>query len=144
MARTKRTVLVVEDSSDDAGLIRLAFCKAGFEHLFRTVESIDEGRRYLTGEGQYGDREKFPQPDLVVLDHQMPGDGMGILRWARGQPALAALPMVVFSGSDNPGHRQSSLEAGANAYYNKPVNFERFVASVKGMIEAWVPGLVKT
>src|SRR5207302_708958 len=120
-------------------LIRIAFRKAGFEHLFQTVRDVEEGKRYLAGAGQYAEREKFPQADLVLLDHQMPGDGLAILRWAREKQALAGLPMVVFSGSDNPQHRQSSLEAGANAYYCKPQDFQRFVESVKGIIETWVP-----
>jgi len=72
----------------------------------------------------------------------MPGDGAGIVRWVREQPALAGLPIVVFSGSDDPKHREESLEAGANAYYDKPPEFTGFAASVKVIIETWVPGVV--
>jgi DNA-binding response OmpR family regulator len=142
MAENKRTVLVMEDSSNDAALICVAFERAGLDQRFQTqtVHNVQEGRRYLMGEGQYADRTKFPKANLLLLDHQMPGDGMGILQWARAQPALAALPIVVFSGSDDPRHRQSSLDAGANAYYRKPLNFDGFVASVKNIIETWLPG----
>jgi len=48
VAGSKSTVLVVEDSGDDAELIRVAFHKAGFEHLFQTVSDVEEARRYLT------------------------------------------------------------------------------------------------
>ena len=142
MEENLRTVLVVEDSGDDAALIRTALQKAGLEHVVqtRTVEEPNEGRQYLMGEGQYADRTQFPKANLLLLDHQMPGDGMELLRWTRGQPSLAGLRIVIFSGSNNPQHRQSSLDAGANAYYIKPNDFHDFVASVKSIIETWLPG----
>jgi two-component system response regulator len=138
----KRTVLLVEDSSDDAALIRAAFARAGLNTRFqtRTVHDVGEGRQYLIGDGPYADRVKFPIADLVLLDHQMPGDGISTVKWARAQPALANLPIIVFSGSDNPRHRQSALDAGATAYYCKPQNFDGFVTSVKSIIETWLPG----
>jgi CheY-like chemotaxis protein len=91
VAGSKSTVLVVEDCGDDAELIRVAFHKAGFEHLFQTFSDVEEARRYLTGQGRYADRDKFPRPDLVLLDHQMPGDGTAIVRWGKGAARAGGL-----------------------------------------------------
>src|SRR5256885_606006 len=99
MAQAKRTVLVVEDCADDAALIRVAFRKLGFSDLFQTVENVEDAIRYLKREQAYADARRFPTPDLVLLDHQMPGDGVEIIKWIRDQPALRSLPIVVFSGS---------------------------------------------
>ena len=131
---------MVEDSGNDAALIRVAFRKAGFEERFQTVGRPGEALRYLKGEGEYADRAKFPFPDLILLDHKMPGDGWEVIEWVRAQPKLELLPVVVFSGSDDPNHQKKALELGANAYHVKPQSFERFTATVKRICEFWLRG----
>ena len=138
MTRDKRTILVVEDSGNDAALIRVAFRKAGFEDYFQTVGRPAEALRYLRGEGEYADRKKFPFPDLILLDHKMPGDGWEIIEWVRQQRELAHLPVVVFSGSEDPNHQKKAYDLGANAYHIKPHNLEEFTETVKRIGELWL------
>ena len=140
MARAKRTVLVVEDSANDAALIRVAFRKLGFSDLFQTVVNVKEAIRYLKGEQAYADIGRFPTPDLVLLDHQMPGDGVEIIKWIRDQPSLRSLPVVVFSGSEDPRHERDAIACGANAYYQKPQSFGEFTETVRKIIETWALG----
>src|SRR5438309_12114444 len=99
MTRPKRTVLVVEDAADDAALIRVAFRKLGFSDLFQTVENVQEAIRYLSRELAFADTRSYPIPDLVLLDHQLPGDGGEFIKWIREQPHLSSLPIVYFRGS---------------------------------------------
>jgi CheY-like chemotaxis protein len=41
----------------------------------------------MKGDGKYADREKYPLPELLVLDFAMPRqDGIQIVDWLRGQP----------------------------------------------------------
>src|SRR2546423_6011475 len=81
MAQPKRTVLVVEDCADDAALIRIAFRKLGFSDLFQSVINVEQAIHYL--KGTQADPGKFPAANLVLLDHQMPGDGIEIIKWIR-------------------------------------------------------------
>ena len=131
-------MLVVEDCDDDAALIRLAFERSGFSNPLQTVGYPDEALRYLKGEGQYGDRGKFPFPALVILDHKLPGDGWEVLQWVRQQPELAALPVVIFSGSEDPNHEQKACALGATAYRIKPQRLDEFIESVKRLGEQWL------
>ena len=56
--------------------IKRAGSKRRRQHLKRElVENPEEAIRYLKGDGQYSDRERFPIPHFVLLDHEMPGDG---------------------------------------------------------------------
>ena len=138
MAQPKRTVLVVEDCADDAALIRIAFRKLGFSDLFQSVKNVEDAVDYL--KGTQTDPGKFPAADLVLLDHQMPGDGVEIIKWIRDQPRLRSLPIVVFSGSDNPSHKSDALRAGADAYLQKPQAYDEFTVAVRKIIERWALG----
>jgi hypothetical protein len=59
-----RLVLVVEDSGDDAALLRIAFRKAGFDNPIQCVGRIERALEYLNGQGDFGDRGRFPFPRL--------------------------------------------------------------------------------
>ena len=140
MIKGERAILVVEDSGNDAALIGAAFRKAGFEERLLTVQQPGEAIRYLKGEEQYADRAKFPFPHLILLDHKMPGDGWEIIEWIRQRPELNYLPVVVFSGSDDPNHQKKACDLGANAYHVKPQGFEEFTATLKRIGEFWLRG----
>ena len=130
----------MEDVGDDAALIRVAFRKLGFSDLFQTVQSVKDAFGYLKRENPYADPAKFPTPDLIILDHQMPGDGCHIIKWIREQPRLLSLPVVVFSGSEDPKHQRDAIACGANAYYQKPQSFGEFTETVRKIIETWALG----
>jgi CheY-like chemotaxis protein len=134
------TVLVVEDNGDDVELIRVAFRKIGFEERLEMVWRPGEAICYLKGEGKYSDRAKFPFPDLVLLDHKMPGDGWEVIEWVRERADLNLLPVVVFSGSDDPSHQKKAAELGANAYEIKPQSFDNFIATLGRICEFWLRG----
>jgi CheY-like chemotaxis protein len=133
-----RLILVVEDSGDDAALIRLAFRRAGFDNRIQTAENIQAGLDYLAGTGQYVDRVKFPFPGLIMLDHKMPGDGWAVIEWVRQRPEMVSVPVVVFSGSTDPNHQRKSMELGASAYHVKPQDFSDFIRVIASIGESWL------
>jgi DNA-binding response OmpR family regulator len=58
------------------------------------AETID----YLSGKGRFADRHEFPLPTHVLLDLKLPKvSGVEILRWIRGIPHLATLPVAILS-----------------------------------------------
>lgn len=140
MSATSTTILVIEDSGDDAELIRVAFRKAGFENTLKILWNPNEALDYLEGKGDFSDRIRFPFPALVMLDHKLPGDGWPVIEWVRRQTKLDWLPVVVFSGSDDPNHQQKAFDLGANAYHIKPQTFEDFTATIKRIGEFWLKG----
>src|SRR5574341_1490008 len=93
-------VLIADDSTDE-----LRFLKRGLEQcpelaLVAAVENGQAAIDYLGGNGGYADRERFPVPDLLLLDLNMPlVDGFGVLQWLQQRP-VAGLQVVVLSNSD--------------------------------------------
>ncbi|WP_285713729.1 response regulator [Erythrobacter oryzae] len=72
--------------------------------------------------------------DLFVVDINMARmDGYAFLAEVRRTPALQAIPAVMLSTEAAEGDIARAYQAGANFYLTKPVDPERFVATVKLM-----------
>lgn len=109
----KGEVLLVDDSPDDAELLRIAAREAGIANPIRTTESGEEALELLL--------EKGLTPALIVLDIKMPGiDGLEVLRRLRAAPSLRAALVIVLTGSDLDGDRLEALSLGCSAFITKP------------------------
>ena len=140
MTAARATILLVDDDPDDAELTKVAFRKAGFANPIVVCEGED-AMHYLAGDGQYADGEKFPLPQLVLLDRAMPGmTGWEILAWLRRCPELKSLPVIILSGSAFSGDKEKAKALGANAYEVKPQEFEQFVKLAAEIGDFWLRG----
>ena len=125
LAKEKYLVLMVDDSEDDCLLIKVAIGKA--ERL-RFIGSISDGEElvsYLTGKEQYADRQRYPLPDMLLLDLKMPRkNGFEVLEWLQSQP-FENMTVVVLSGSDQAEDVQKSLDLGAHYYEVKRPDLQK-------------------
>ncbi len=134
-----RTVLYVEDEENDAFLVRFGFQRAGLENPLKVVTDGKDAIEYLSGSGRYSDRQQFPVPALVLLDLNLPViNGLEVLEWIRNQDGLRALPVVVFSSSDQAHDRQRAEELRANDYIVKPVNLGRMEEIIRSLSDRWL------
>ena len=75
------------------------------------------------------------RPDLVVSDILMPGmDGYELCRRVRADPLTALLPIVLVTSLDPQAERINGLEAGADDFLSKPVNWDELFARVKSLL----------
>ena len=131
-------ILLVEDDENDVTLLQRAFKKAGLDDWLRVVRDGQEAINYLSGQGGYADREKFPLPFLMLLDLKMPGTGgFEVLRWARGEADLKRLLIVVLTSSNLQADVDRAYELGANSYLVKPVEFDEMVHMVQRFQAYW-------
>ena len=76
-------------------------------------------------------------------------DGLEVLRRMRSDPELKHVPVVMLTSSHEEQDLVHSYELGVNAYVVKPVDFQKFVESVKQIGMFWAiineppPGTVK-
>lgn len=71
----------------------------------------------------------------VVLDLHMPRvDGRSVLQHIRRTPNLAALPVVVLTGSSDASTEVEIIDAGADDYLSKPADPPRFLARVRAVL----------
>lgn len=133
-----RSILLIEDSPDDALLVQRAFRKSGGEARIRVLDNGEKALAYLAGEGDYADRVRFPLPDLMLLDLKLPRlSGFEVLEWLRGQPGLKRLPVVILTGSREAADVDRAADLGANSYLVKPVGFEALLNLVQAFQSYW-------
>src|SRR6266581_3907683 len=132
-------ILLVEDDEADIFLLRRAFRNARIANPLIEVRDGQAAIQYLSGEGDYADRARYPIPFLILLDLRLPKlSGFEVIAWVRDQPHLAGLIVVVLTGSDHVPDVTKARELGANSYLVKPGNFEELVQMVKRIKGRWL------
>ena len=132
-------VLLVEDSEDDAILMRHAFENVRPPRRLQWVNNGNEAILYLCGHRHYSDRNQYPMPALMLLDLKLPmQNGFEVLRWLRSYPAFATLPVVVLSDCLDDRIVRRAYELGANSYLPKPHATERRREVVHALQQYWL------
>lgn len=132
------TILHVEDDPNDVLLVQRALRKSNAPVQLQAVSDGDQALAYLGGRDRFVDRQKFPFPNLVLLDLKMPRkSGLEVLGWIREQQNLKRLIVVVFTSSKHDQDINRAYELGANSYLVKPVGFDALLETLKQVNHYW-------
>jgi two-component system alkaline phosphatase synthesis response regulator PhoP len=119
----KRAILVVEDETDIAELVRFNLEQEGY---FPTV--VGDGERAVEAVAQH-------RPALLILDLMLPGmTGLEVCKYLRAQPQSARLPIVILTAKTAEVDRILGLEMGADDYVSKPFSPRELVARVRAVL----------
>lgn len=148
MAPLKR-ILLVEDNEHDVELTLTALDEHNLANEVVVARDGAEALDYLYGRGKFTGHANG-LPVVVLLDLKMPKvDGLEVLRQMRAEPHLRFLPVVMITSSREEQDLIHSYQLGVNAYVVKPVDFQKFVESVRELGMFWAvineppPGLLK-
>jgi DNA-binding response OmpR family regulator len=130
---TAATILVCEDDPS----LRLLFRLTIEPHGYRVVEA---------GDGRSGiELALSVEPDLVIVDMGLPDcSGIEVVRAIKEVPALEKTPVLMATGSMQPGDRLTAEDAGVDAILHKPFNMIRLVTEIQRLLgkrETSDPGL---
>ncbi len=132
-------ILLVEDDDNDVLFMQIAFKRAGMSNPLIALHDGAEAIDYLSGTGQYADRDRFPMPCLILTDLKMPRmDGFDLLAWLKDHPEILHVPIIVLSSSNQPEDRRRALELGARDYWVKPSEIQTLMRIVEHMRHTWV------
>ncbi len=135
----EKVILLVEDNPADQKLILKAFQKGKVKTQIPIVNDGQYALEYLTGQGEFRDREKHPFPDLVLLDINLPRkDGKKVLKEIRSTPHLRKLPVIIFTTSVRDQDVIEAYELGANAYMQKPINIGDLFEAIQKLEDFWL------
>ncbi|MCX4817628.1 MULTISPECIES: response regulator [unclassified Streptomyces] len=129
-------VLLVEDDPGDELMTREAFEDNKIGNTLHVVRDGEEALDFLY---KRGDHVGAPQPDLILLDLNLPKyDGRQVLEKIKSDPELAHIPVVVLTTSSAEEDILRSYKLHANAYVTKPVDLDQFIAAVRQIDDFFV------
>ncbi|WP_199338817.1 response regulator [Nostoc sp. FACHB-145] len=75
------------------------------------------------------------QPDLILMDIQMPGmDGLEAIRQIRADCTLTNVPIIAVTALAMAGDRDKCLAAGATDYLAKPVSLKQLKTMIQQLL----------
>ena len=129
-------ILLVEDDLADQKLIKISLRNEKIDNDLFTVQSGEEGMDFLYRRGKYNDGT--PQPDLILLDLNMPGmGGKEFLRRIKEDEKVKQIPVVILTTSEAEKDIIDSYKLQASGYVHKPVTLEEFKEAMKKLKQYW-------
>lgn len=115
-----RQVLLVEDEANIAEAIRFILSRDGWQ-----VTHLAEGQGVAA-------QVAAQVPDLVILDHMLPGaSGLDILAQIRANPRTAGVPVLMLTARGQARDREAAQKAGADSFMPKPFANAEILAEVR-------------
>jgi diguanylate cyclase (GGDEF)-like protein len=116
-------ILIVDDHEDNVELLQARLEARGY-----STETARDGQQAL-------DRVAQNPPDLILLDVMMPVvDGIEVARRVKADPRLPFIPIIMQTALDATESKVEGLDAGADDYITKPINFAELEARVNSLL----------
>jgi CheY-like chemotaxis protein len=138
MPEDRFAILIIEDDLNDVLLMKRALAKSGVDNPVHVVPDGEKAIEYLTGKGQFSDREANPFPGLILTDLKMPRmSGIEVLKWLKNNPTYKVVPTIVLTSSMEKADILQAYFYGANSYLVKPGNFEDLQKMMRTIVDYW-------
>jgi CheY-like chemotaxis protein len=131
-----RKILVVDDNPVVLKAFELKLKTLGFQVITAT-----EGSEAVSS-------ARHERPDLIVLDINFPPDvgssglqwdGFNIMQWMQRFQEVSKIPVIIITGSEPEKYRDRALAAGASAFFQKPIQNQEFLMTIRRVLGAAEP-----
>ena len=130
--------MMAEDDPDDRLLAAEALRETHTDGGLVFVEDGEKLLAYLRRQGDFALLKEDDQPDIILLDLNMPRkDGREALREIKQDPVLKRIPVVVFTTSQSEEDVVRSYDLGVNSFIVKPTSFNALVRAMQSVILYW-------
>ncbi|MBI4471213.1 MAG: response regulator transcription factor, partial [Acidobacteria bacterium] len=115
-----KKILIIEDDPDTQKGLATLLKAEGF--LTNVVWYADAALPVVSREN----------PNIILLDLGLPGGGgFMVLERLKTHPTLNGIPVIVISASDPEVTKPKVLQAGAEAFFQKPADFEELLKAIR-------------
>jgi two-component system response regulator len=134
-----KVILLVDDDPNDVELTLRAFRSSPLGNQIVVARDGLEALDYLCGTGAHAGRDPAHQPQVVLLDLNLPAiGGLEVLRRIRADDRFRRLPIVILTSSNEDRDKLAGYGLGANSYVRKPVDFRQFSEAVTQLGLYWM------
>ena len=124
-------ILIIDDDIDTLKLVGLMLERQGYD-----IAVASNGTLGLS-------KASTEVPELILLDVMMPDmDGYEVTRRIRSDPALAHIPIIMFTAKTMVDDKVAGFEAGVDDYLTKPTHPAELTAHVKAVLARTVQSRV--
>ena len=116
-------ILIVEDNEMNRDMLSRRLMRKGFE-----VVMAEDGQKGV-------DMSISENPDLILMDLSLPVmDGWQATSTIKESEETKSIPIIVLTAHAMAGDREKALEAGADEYDTKPIEFKRLLGKIKDFL----------
>ncbi|MDQ7821809.1 MAG: response regulator [Candidatus Eremiobacteraeota bacterium] len=120
-----RVIMVVDDHVEERMMLRYILEAEGY----RVLEVQDEETVV--------DLVQFHQPDLIVMDRNMPRkSGLEISQELKGKISASQIPIIMVTAADKLDDKVQAFEEGVDDYICKPYEPRELLARIKAMLRS--------
>jgi len=129
-------ILIVEDNLAHQKITEYVLKKNKVPAKLFIVRDGQEVLDYLYRRNGYTDPDKYPLPNLILLDLNLPKhDGREVLKLLKEDPNLEAIPIVIVSTSDREEDINYAYQLGVVGYISKSIGFDKFSAELGSVVK---------
>ncbi len=116
-------ILIVEDNEMNRDMLSRRLQRKGFEIV-------------MAEDGQQGvDMSKSENPDVILMDLGLPVmDGWQATSSIKEDETTKDIPIIVLTAHAMAGDREKALDAGADEYDTKPIEFKRLLGKINNFL----------
>lgn len=139
---THPSILLIEDNPGERELFRLALVRTGLDIALSAEQDAEAAFQFLNNHSD--------MPSLILLDWNLGKQrGDEFLKRLRADSRFSAIPVVVFTTSDDASDLSLAYANGANGYVVKPGTFAELIQCTTDICQYWlernrVPHMVET
>jgi DNA-binding response OmpR family regulator len=116
-------VLIVDDDKDVLRGLGIRLKANGYNVFFAAdgISAISAARK--------------EDPEVIILDIGLPaGDGFSVMERLRSLLPVAHIPIIILTARDMPGNKERALNAGAQAFLQKPVDNDVLLETIRKVL----------
>ena len=116
-------ILIVEDNEMNRDMLSRRLERKGFDVV-------------MAEDGKVGvDMSKSETPDLILMDLSLPVmDGWEATSTIKADDETRNIPIIVLTAHAMAGDREKALDAGADEYDTKPIEFKRLLGKINDFL----------
>ena len=119
------TILLVEDNEMNRDMLSRRLIRKGF-----TVNTAVDGEDGIAKVAE-------SRPDLILMDMNLPVlDGWQATRRLKADATTSSIPVIALTANAMGGDREQALAAGCEDYDTKPVDLERLLGKIQGLLQS--------